>query len=490
MSEETKKETTEEVLEENVLDSILSSVNATQQARVKDELKTYIDSIMKGETVSTSAVKAIDVEMAKIDELITAQLNEVMHHEKFQSLEATWRGLNYLVSNTNTGPLCKIKALCVSKEEMADDLANAAEFDQSTLFKRIYEEQYGTAGGDPFAAIVGDYYFDVSSNGDMDILEKMSGVAAASHAPFLSSVSPNAFGMDSFEQLADPRDLANKFDPKLNPDMMRWDAFRDWDDSRYIGLTMPRMLMRLPYGDKNPVGWFDFQEDVDGTDHSKYLWTNAAWGLASRMTDAYDKYSWCVNITGREGGGTVEGLPVHTFNTDSGDIAYKCPTEVAITDRRDAELDKLGFIPLVHYKDTNYSVFFQTHSAQRAKQYDDPDASANAELSVHLTYLMATCRFSHYMKAIMRDKLGTLAEGPEIESYLNKWFAQYTLADPSTAGVELKAKKPLSAFKVSVKEVEGKPGAYTVDLHLRPHYQLQEISMELHLVANISKPTN
>ena len=293
----------------------------------------------------------------------------------------------------------------------------------------------------------------------------------------------------AYEQLSDPRDLAKHFDPKVNPDMIRWNSFREWEDSRYVGLCLPRILMRLPYGEKfSRVDLFNYEESVDGSDHSRYLWGNAAWALATRVTDAFAKYGWCVNITGREGGGgTVSGLPIHTFKTESGEIAYKVPTEIAITDRRDNELDNLGFIPLCHYKDTDFAVFFKTHSAQKAKTYIDPDASANAELSVHLTYLFAISRFAHYMKAIMRDKLGTMQEGPEIESFLNKWFSMYTLADPSNAGVQLKAEKPLREFSVSVKPVEGKPGSYKADLHMRPHYQLQDINMSLHLVSTVKK---
>ena len=474
-------------LEQDLLGQILGDYSDSQQVRVKNELAEFVEAITKGLTVSGNAEKAIDAAIAQIDELISAQLNEVMHHPKFQELEASWRGLKYLLDQSETSSLLKIKVVNVSKKDLLKDLQKAPEFDQSAMFKKIYEEEFGTAGGAPFGALVGDYYFDVTNAEDMTILENMSGIAAASHAPFLTAASHQAFGFKSFEQLDTPRDLTKIFDPTLNPDYSRWASFRQWDDARYIGLCMPRILLRLPYGTNNRVDSFAFEEVTDGNDHEKYLWGNAAWALAARMTDAYAKYSWCVNITGREGGGTVEGLPIHTFKTDGGDIAYKCPTEVAITDRRDNELDSLGFIPLCHYKDTDFAVFFKTHSAQKPKQFDDPDASANAELSVHLTYLMAVSRFAHYMKVIMRDKLGTFQEAPDLEMYLNKWFSQYTLADPSSAGMRIKAEKPLREFKVNVRAVDGKPGSYTVDLHLRPHYQLQDINMSLHLVSNVSR---
>ncbi len=475
------------VEDQDLLTSILDSFTENQQGRVKDEIGEFISAITEGETISDSALKAIDAAIAQIDEVISAQLNEVMHSAEFQKVEGTWRGLKYLVSQSSINMNLKIKVFNVSKKDLLKDLQNAAEFDQSNMFKKIYEEQFGTAGGAPFGTLVGDYHFNVTDAADMTLLENMSGIAASSHAPFLTGAHHESFGFKSYEQLDQPRDLTKIFDSSLNPEMIRWNSFREWDDARYVGLCMPRVLMRQPYGENNKVDNFAFTEIVDGEDHSKYCWGNAAWALAARITDAFSKYGWCVNITGREGGGTVEGLPVHTFKTDSGEIAYKCPTEVAITDRRDNELDTLGFIPLCHYKDTDYAVFFKTHSAQKPKQYDDPDASANAELSVHLTYLMAVSRFAHYMKVIMRDKLGTFQEVEDIENYLNKWFSQYTLADPSSAGIKLKSEKPLREFKVGVVPVEGRPGSYTVDLHLRPHYQLQDINMALHLVSNVSK---
>lgn len=475
------------VQQEDILESILDGFQENQRERVKDELKEFINSITREHVIGDDALKSIDAAIAEIDNLITRQLNEVMHHEKFQRLEATWRGLHYLVNQSETGTMLKIKVFNISKKNLLNDLQKAVEFDQSALFKKIYEEEFGIAGGSPFGLLVGDYYFDVKNDEDLTILERMAGIASASHAPFITGTSPESFGMKSFTELDAPRDLEKKFDKTLNPEMIRWSAFREWDDSRYIGLCMPRILLRLPYGENKKVDSFRFEEIVDGYDHGRYLWGNAAWALAARMTDAFAKYSWCVNITGREGGGTVEGLPIHTFKTDTGEIAYKCPTEVAITERRDNELDNLGFVPLCHYKDTNYAVFFKVHSAQKPKTYNDPDASANAELSVHLTYLMAVSRFAHYMKVIMRDKIGTFQEADDVKTFLNKWFSSYTLADPSGAGDKLKSEKPLREFKVKVQPILGKPGSYSVDLELRPHYQLQDINMNLHLVSNIEK---
>lgn len=482
----------EQVTTDSLLDQIVTASGRRtddQKVAVRAQAEEFARQIASEHAVGEDALKAIDSAVARIDQLLSAQLNEVLHHESFQTLESTWRGLKYLVDQTETGEQQKIKVINISKRDLLKDLQNAAEFDQSAMFKKIYEEEYGTAGGSPFGALVGDYYFDVKHPEDMTILENMAGIAAASHAPFLTAASPESFQMESFEQLADPRDLAKIFDPKLDPDMIRWNTFRkEWEDARYVGLCMPHILLRLPYGEKTcKVDLFNFEERVDGKDHSRYLWGNAAWALAARMTDAFSKYGWCVNITGREGGGTVSGLPVHTFKTDTGENAYKIPTEIAITDRRDRELDQLGFIPLCHYKDTDYAVFFAAHSAQKPKEYDDPDASSSAELSVHLTYLMAVSRFAHYMKVILRDKLGTLQEGEDIDAYLNKWFNQYTLANPQGAGEKLKSERPLREFAVSVKPVEGKPGYYEADLKLRPHYQLQDINLALHLVSQVKK---
>src|SRR5690606_24640534 len=354
-------------------------------------------------TIAPDTEAMINARIAQIDHLISIQLNEIMHHEEFQKLEASWRGLKYLLDQTETSSMLKIKVLNVSKKELLKDLQKAPEFDQSALFKKVYEEEYGVFGGAPFGALIGDYEFGRSGQ-DVELLEKVSQVAAAAHAPFLSAASPEMFNLDSFTQLDAPRDLAKIFD---TTEYAKWKAFRDSEDSRYVALTVPRMLLREPYGrDTVPIEAFDYEEKVDGTDHSKYLWGNAAWALGARVTQAFAKYGWCATIRGVESGGLVEGLPVHNFRTDSGDVVMKCPTEVPITDRREKELADLGFVPLVHCKGTPKAAFFSVQSGNKPKVYDKDAATANARLSAQLPYIFAVSRFAHYLKSMMRDKIG------------------------------------------------------------------------------------
>jgi type VI secretion system protein ImpC len=426
----------------------------------------------------------INARIAQIDRLISQQLNEIMHHPEFQRLEASWRGLFYFINQSETGETLKIRVMNVSKKDLLRDMERAAEFDQSALFKKIYEEEYGMFGGAPYGALIGDYEF-VNNPQDLSLLDKISQVAAAAHAPFIAAASPQFLNLDSFAQLGDPRDLAKIFQ---GLEYAKWKSFRESEDSRYVGLTLPHVLMRLPYGQANvPVEAFNYEEDVDGTDHSKYLWGNAAYALGARITDAFAKYHWCAAIRGVEGGGQVMDLPVHTFRTDEGDVALKCPTEIAITDRREKELSDLGFIPLVHCKGTDYAAFFGTQSANRPKVYDLPAANANARLSAQLQYILAVSRFAHFLKAMMRDKIGSFMSRKNAEDFLNRWIAQYVLLDEN-AGQEMKARYPLSEARIEVADIPGKPGAYRAVAFLRPHYQLEEIAVSLRLVAELPPP--
>jgi len=438
----------------------------------------------EGMTVSKDTVAAINTRIAQIDELLSKQLNEVMHSPDFQKLESTWRGLAYFVFSTETGTMLKLRILNATKAEILNDLEKAVEFDQSTLFKKIYEEEYGTFGGHPYGLLVGDFEFGRHPQ-DMAMLEKLSNVAAAAHAPFLSAASPKLFDMDSFTELGQPRDLAKLFE---STELIKWRSFRESEDSRYVTLAMPHILLRLPYGpDTVPVEGFNFVEDVDGRDHKKYLWGNAAWALATRITDAFAKYKWCAAIRGVEGGGLVEGLPAHTFHTDEGDIALKCPTEIAITDRREKELSDLGFISLVHCKGTDKAAFFGGQTTNKAKIYDTPQATANARISGQLPYVLAASRFAHYLKSIMRDKIGSFMTRGNVETYLNRWIANYILLSDD-AGQELKAKYPLREARVDVFDIPGKPGCYRAIAYLKPHFQLDELTMSLRLVAELPPP--
>jgi type VI secretion system protein ImpC len=381
--------------------------------------------------------------------------------------------------------MLKIRVLNATKDELRRDLERAVEFDQSVLFKKIYEEEYGTFGGAPYACLIGDYEFSRYAP-DLSLLEKISNVAAAAHAPFISAASAELFNLDSFTELTAPRDLSKIFE---SVDYAKWRSFRESEDSRYVGLTLPHILMRLPYGpDTNPIEAWQFKEDVDGRDHKKYLWANAAWAMGARMTDAFAKHGWCAAIRGVEGGGLVEGLPTHTFKTDEGELALKCPTEIAITDRREKELSDLGFMPLVHCKGSDYAAFFGAQSAQKAKKYDLDSANANARLSTQIQYMMAVSRFAHYLKAMMRDKIGSFASRTDVERFLNQWIMNYVTED-DTASPSVKAEKPLRQARIDVAEVPGKPGVYKAVAFLRPHFQLDELSVSLRLVAELPAPT-
>jgi type VI secretion system protein ImpC len=475
--------------EASLLDQIITETrigrDEVQREQSRRQIATLVEEVMQGAVrVSKDLESTINARIADIDELLSRQLNEIMHAPEFQKLEASWRGLHYLVHQSETSTMLKIRMLNVSKQDLLRDLERASEFDQSALFKKVYEEGYGVFGGEPIGALIGDYEFGRHPQ-DMALLEKVSNVAAAAHAPFFAAASPQIFNLDGYTELGVPRDLAKIFD---TVEYAKWKSFRDSEDSRYVGLTLPHILMRLPYGPETvPVEAFNFQEDVDGKDHSKYLWGNAAWAFGARLTDAFAKYQWCAAIRGVEGGGLVEGLPTHTFKTDEGDIALKCPTEIAITDRREKELSDLGFIPLVHCKGTDYAAFFGAQSCQKAKKYDTDAANANARLSTQLQYIMATSRFAHYLKAIMRDKIGSFMTRQNCENYLNRWITNYVLLDDN-ASQEAKASNPLREARVDVSEVRGKPGVYRAVAFLKPHFQLDELTLSLRLVAELPPP--
>ncbi len=422
--------------------------------------------------------------IADINERLTNQINAILHNNSFQKLEASWRALFFLVSNTETGTRLKLRLLNVSKNELQNDLEKATEFDQSQLFKKVYEAEYGTFGGHPYSLLLGDFEFGRSSQ-DIALLTLISGVAAAAHAPFISAAAPGLFDMASFSELAVPRDLSGLFESQ---ELIKWNAFRDTEDSRYVSLILPHFLMRLPYGPNTlPVDGFDFTEDVDGKDHDKFLWANAAYALVQRITDAFAKYSWCAAIRGMEGGGVVSDLPAYLFTTDSGDQVLTCPTEVAITDRREKELSDLGFISLVHCKGMDFAAFFGGQTAQRPKKYDLAEATANARLSAVLPYILASSRFAHYMKSIIRDKVGGFLTADNVKTYLNRWIGDYVLGKDD-AGQEVKARYPLREARVDVFEIPGKPGCYTAVVYLRPHFQLEELTTSIRLVAELPAP--
>lgn len=426
-------------------------------------------------------VAMINERVAEIDKLLSDQLNAILHNSSFQTLEASWRGLHDMVFGTETSTRLKLRLLNVTKKELLKDLESAVDHDMSVLFKKIYEEEYGTFGGHPYSLLIGDYTFGRHPQ-DMALLERISKVAAAAHAPFIAAVAPAMFDMKSYTELGVPRDLSKIFE---SAELATWRGFRESEDSRYVTLVLPSYAARLPYGAKTiPVENFSYEEDVDGTDHSKYLWANSAYQLGLRITDAFAKYGWSTAIRGVEGGGKVTGMVAHTFKTDEGDVALKCPTEVLITDRREKELNDLGFVAIVNSKGSNFSSFFGGQTVNKPKVYNKDAANANAQLSARLPYILAASRFAHYIKVIMRDKIGSFQTRDQIEQYLNNWIADYVLIGDS-APQEMKARFPLGAARVDVTEVAGKPGAYQATCFLRPHFQMEELSASIRLVAEL-----
>jgi type VI secretion system protein ImpC len=456
---------------------------------VKDAVRTLVGQALESANiVSGNAVKTIEGIIAELDAKLSAQVNEIIHNKEFESLESAWRGLSYLVNNTATGESMKVRVLNISKKDLQKTLKKykGTSWDQSPLFKRIYEDEYGTAGGEPFGCLIGDYYFNQTAP-DIELLKGVSQIAAAAHAPFIAAADPSMMNLDSWQDLANPRDLTKIFS---TPEYAAWRSFRESEDSRYVALTLPRVLSRTPYGpDTNPVETFSFTEDTGNGDSSKYAWMNAAYAMGVNVNRSFSDYGWCAHIRGVESGGVVESLPTHTFPTDDGGVAMKCPTEIAITDRREAELSKNGFLPLCYWKNTDYAVFLGGQTVNKPQEYDNPDATANASLSARLPYIFATSRFAHYLKCIVRDKIGSFKSRADMESWLSNWISGYVTSDPN-ASEEVKAKYPLAEAKVVVEDVEGQPGYYSAKFYLRPHYQLEGLTTSLRLTTKVPSGAN
>lgn len=455
--------------------------------RAEDLVKTFVSELLDpAMVVEAGFTRTVNARIAAIDEMLSQQVNAIIHHDEFQRLEGSWRSLNKLVMGSETGENLKIRVFNATKKELLKDFQSAAEFTESTLWKKIYEYEFGLYGGDPYGQLVGDFEFGKGPQ-DVQLLTEISQVAAAAHAPFVSAASPEMFGMDSFTQMPDPRDLAKIFD-KNNPENTKWLSFRDSEDARFVALVLPHTLRRLPYSPAdNPVESFDFTEEVP--DHEDYLWGNAAFDYANRLTASFARSHWCVEIRGPEGGGLVEDLPIHTYKTADGDVAAKCPTEVQIPDTREKELSDLGFIGLLNCKNTDYAAFFGASSCQRPKKYDKKEATANAKLSSQIPYLMCSSRIAHYLKAICRDKIGSFMSRQDCSDMLNDWIGNYVL-DRETASQEAKAKRPLREARVDVVEDKANPGSYQAVAFLKPHFQLDELGVSLRLVADLPPPAN
>ena len=480
----TPQETTELNQFEALLNQEFKPKTSAAQEAVQTAVRTLAEqALLDTAVISDDVAGTIQAIIAKLDEMLSKQLNLIMHHEDFKALEGTWRGLHHLVFNSETDEKLKIRVMNISKKEVGKTLNKykGTAFDQSPLFKKVYEEEFGTPGGTPYGCLVGDFYFD-HSGPDVQMLTGLAQIAAAAHAPFITASSPKLLNMDTWQELSNPRDLGKLL---TTPEYAAWNSLRESENARYLGLTMPRFLARLPYDAKNnPVEEFAFEEDTEGADHSKYVWSNSAYAMAANITRAFKTYGWCSRIRGVESGGMVEGLPCHSFPTDDGGVDMKCPTEIAITDRREAELGKIGMMPLSHWKNTDYAVFVGAQSLQKPQAYDDPDATANANLAARLPYLFATCRFAHYLKCIVRDKIGSFKERSAMQRWLNEWIMKYVTSDPS-AGEQIRCEYPLAAAEVVVEEVPGNPGYYTSKFFLKPHFQLEGLTVSLRLVTKL-----
>ena len=472
-----------------LLDQILTNTKQTEPDRAQELVKTLVEQALAGTvTFDRNLTRTFDKAVKAIDAKMSQQLNAIMHDPKFLKLEGSWRGLHYLVQNSETGTALKLRVLNMTKRELGRDLSRAIEFDQSQLFKKIYENEFGTPGGEPYGALIGDYEW-TNHPDDLESLRLVSNIAAGAFAPFISAAGAGMFGFDSWTELSKPRDLAKIFD---TVEFGKWRAFRDSEDSRFVNLCMPRVIARLPYGkNTKPLDEFDYEEapvDARGKalamDHESYCWSNAAYVMGARLTDAFAQTGFCTAIRGAEGGGKVENLPTHVFTSDDGDLDAKCPTEIGITDRREFELSNQGFLPLCHYKNTDYAVFFGGQTTQKPKKYDRPEATANAAISARLPYIMATSRFAHYLKVMGRDKIGSFMEASNVESWLNRWIQNYVNSNVD-AGQDMKARFPLREARVEVKEIPGKPGSYNAIAYLRPWLQMEELTTSLRMVASI-----
>ncbi|MCB1363803.1 MAG: type VI secretion system contractile sheath large subunit [Rhodobacteraceae bacterium] len=459
----------------------------SDQARtaVESAVKTLAQQALENtDLISDDALRSIESIVAEIDKKLTEQINHILHHEDFQQIESAWRGLHHLVSNTETDEMLKLRVMNISKQEMHKTLRKfkGTAWDQSPIFKKLYTEEFSQLGGEPYGALVADYHFDHSPQ-DIELLGEMSKIAAAAHAPLITGAKPTLFQMDSWSELSNPRDLTKIFQ---TPEYAAWRSLRDSEDAKYLGLAMPRFLGRMPYGSKtDPVEQFAFEEDTEGADSNKYSWVNAAYGMATNITRSFKAYGWCSRIRGVESGGTLEGLPSHVFPTSDGGIDQKCPTEIAIDDRREAELAKNGMMPLLHRKGSAEATFMGAQSLHKPTEYDDPDATANANLGARLPYLFATCRFAHYLKCMVRDKVGSFKSRQDMEGWLQNWINNYVDFNADISSENEKARKPLAAAEVVVEEVEGNPGYYSSKFFLRPHYQLEGLTVSLRLVSKL-----
>lgn len=458
-----------------------------RQLAIQASIETLSEWALRGSTVvSTDTVETIKGMIGELDRLLSAQINEILHNPEFQKVESAWRGLHFLVSRSEINDKLKVRVMQITKTELRNSLRKykGAAWDTSPMFKKIYESEFGVLGGEPYGCLIGDYFFDHSAT-DSETLREMSKIAAAAHVPFLAAADSSLLGLESWQELPNPRDVSAIFS---TPEYAAWNGLRKSEDSRYIGLTLPRFLGRVPYGAKtNPVDEFAFEEETNGSDPSKFCWLNAAYAMGTNITRAYSYYGWCTRIRGVESGGAIENLPIYTFPTDEGGVDMACPTEISISDRREAELSKNGLMPLIHRKNSDMAAFIGAQSIQKPIVYDDPDATANAELSARLPYMFAVCRFAHFLKAMVRDKIGgTFNTAEELKLYLHNWLrGNYVHPHPELASEEAKARQPLADAQVIVTAQRDNPGYFHAEFLLKPHYQLEGLTVSLRLASRL-----
>ncbi|MGE8295081.1 MAG: type VI secretion system contractile sheath large subunit [Pseudomonas sp.] len=483
-------ESSHSAAELGILDRIIAETKLTPDDEAYDIAKrgvsAFIEELLKPQNENEPVKKAmVDRMIAEIDAKLSRQMDEILHHPDFQALESSWRGLKLLVDRTNFRENIKLEILNASKQDLLDDFEDSPEIVQSGLYKHIYTAEYGQFGGQPVGALIANYYFDPSAP-DVKTLQYVASVACMSHAPFIASAGPKFFGLETFTGLPDLKDLKDHFE---GPQFTKWQSFREQEDARYVGLTVPRFLLRNPYDpEDNPVKSFVYKENVANS-HEHYLWGNTAYAFASRLTDSFAKFRWCPNIIGPQSGGAVEDLPLHHFES-MGEIETKIPTEVLVSDRREYELAEEGFIALTMRKGSDNAAFFSANSAQKPKFFgiseEGKTAELNYKLGTQLPYMFIVNRLAHYLKVLQREQIGAWKERTDLELELNKWIRQY-VADQENPSSEVRSRRPLRAAQVIVSDVEGEPGWYRVSLNVRPHFKYMGADFTLSLVGKLDK---
>jgi len=448
--------------------------------RITAGLQVFFDLALEaGEQIDKIDKTLLDFYIAKIDETISAQLDEVLHHDVFQKTESTWRGLKFLTDRTDFQANTKIELLDVDKEALREDFEEAPDTTQSGLYNHVYTQEYDTPGGEPISVIIGNYEFDRKAP-DVELLAELSKVSSAAHCPFIGAVGPQFFGKENIEEIPKIQDLSSYMD---RAEYLRWKGFRETEDSRYVGLVFPRFLLRLPYGEENPIRAFNYQEAVTGEQHHKYLWGNSAFAFASNMVRSFKKHGWTVNIRGPEAGGKLESLPIHFYQSGKG-TESKIPTEVLISETKELEFSDHGFIPLSYYKNSDYACFFSASSTQKPTEYDIPEATANSRINARLPYIFLVSRIAQYLKVLQRENIGSLKSRQDLENELNHWL-QGMVTKMNNPEPELAASHPLREGAVVVNEQADNPGFYSVNMYVQPHFQVEGVDVRLSLVSQM-----